>query len=150
MIIRDWDIWHTYSSFLETGHIDLSTAGTALVGSGLAPCVLHRDGQTWWLAEERVWSGLTRVELNPRRIGAKITLEVDGGVSSGLEGYAAEAWYQASHFRFNEMRLCGDGPLPPPYIRAVLGEFHLTSSDENFGAILYPVVKLFESGVILV
>lgn len=150
MIIRDWDIWHTYSSFLETGHINLVAAGSALVGSGFAPCVLHRDGQTWWQAEERTRTGLTHVELNPRRIGAKITLEVEGGGDSDLEGYTAEAWYQASHFRFNEMRLCMDGPLPPPYIRAVLGEFHLTSSNENFGVILYPVVKLFESGVILV
>ena len=150
MLISDWDIWHTYSSFLETSQIDLMQIGKALVESGIAPCVLHRDGRTWWETDKGPRSGHTQVELNSRRIGAKITLEVDGGSESGLEGYAWEAWYQASHFRFNELRLCMDGPLPPPYIRAVLGEFHLTSSEEDFGVILYPVVKLFESGVILV
>lgn len=150
MIIRDWDVWHVYSSFLQSGHIDLMAAGSALVRSGLAACVLHRDGNTWWNTDEGVRTGLTHVELNPRRIGAKISLKVDGGGDSGLTGYAAEAWYQASYFRFDEMRLCMAGPIPPPYIRIVLGEFHLTSSGADFGIILYPVVKLFESGVILV
>jgi hypothetical protein len=150
MLIRDWDIWHTYSSFLNVGHIDLMQLGEALVESGVVPCVLHRDGRTWWRTGQGTRRGSTHVELNPRRIGAKITLEVDGGGETGLEGYAAEAWYQASHFRFNELRLCMEGPLPPPYIRAVLGEFHLNSSEEGFGVILYPIVKIFDSGVILV
>lgn len=150
MIIRDWDIWHVYSSFLQTGYVDLMAADSALVRSGLAACVLHRDGNTWWNTDEGIRTGLTHVELNPRRIGAEISLEVDGGGDSGLTGYAAEAWYQASYFRFDEMRLCMDGPIPSPYIRIVLGEFHLTSSDADFGVIVYPVVKLFESGVILV
>lgn len=114
MLISDWDIWHTYSSFLETSQIDLMQIGKALVESGIAPCVLHRDGRTWWETDKGPRSGHTQVELNSRRIGAKITLEVDGGSESGLEGYAWEAWYQASHFRFNELRLCMDGPLPPP------------------------------------
>lgn len=150
MIIRDWDIWHAYSSFLETDHVDLVAAGEALVRAGLAACVLHRDGYTWWQTNDGIRSGQTHIELDSRKNGAKIVLEVDGGGDDGLVGYAAEAWYQASHFRFNEIRLCSDGPIPPPYIRAVLGEFHLSSSEPDFGIILYPVVKLFESGVVLV
>ena len=150
MLIRDWDIWYTYSSFLEVSHIDLTAAASALVRSGLSPCVVHRDGQTWWKVENQVRTGQTLIQLSQRGVSATVSLEVDGGGDAGLEGYTKEVWTQACNFRFNEMRLCKDGPLPPPYIRVTLGEFHLTSSDENISVILYPVVKLFETGVILV
>lgn len=151
MIVSDWDVWHVYSSFLDSRKIDLEEAAVALVQSGVAVCALHRDGLTWWHADRGVRSGITNIDLATRQSQAKIKLVVDGGGESGLTGYAAEAWYQASHFRFNELRVFGDTPrMPPPYVRAVLGELHLTSNETGFIAIIYPIIKLFENGVVLV
>jgi len=150
MIIRDWDVWHVYSSFLNTEKVDLNAAGSALVSSGVATCVLHRDGQAWWHTDERMRSGMTTFVPNCRRVEVRFSLEIDGGGSGDLVGYTAEMFHQAAHFRCNELRVRSDLSVPPPYVRAMLGEFHLFSPDTGFGVVLYPVIKLFESGVILV
>lgn len=150
MVFKDWDIWFTYSSFLDDKDIDLFKLGERLVKSKLAYCAMHRDGRTWWAAEGETLSGITSVDINSRRTGAEITLSVDNDKESKLTGFAKEAWYQASCFRFSEKKLCMDGPLPPPYIRAYLGEFRLINDKENAHVIIYPVVKIFESGVVVV
>jgi hypothetical protein len=151
MILYDWDVWHVYSSFFDTEKVDLEAAASVLVKSGIAVCALHRDGRTWWQTDTGVRSGLTTIKLGPDRSVADIKIEVDGGGESGLDGYVAEAWYQASYFRFNELRVFADDfRVPPPYVRAVLGEFHLTSSETGLNAVIYPVIKLFESSVVIV
>jgi len=150
MIVRDWDVWHVYSSFLDTKKVDLEAAASIFVQSGIAVCALHRDGRTWWQTDTGVRSGVTTIKLNPNRSGARIKLVADDGEEDNLEGYVAEAWYQISHFRFNELRVLGGEHITPPYVRAVLGEFHLTSNEAGFTAVVYPVIKLFENGVVLV
>ena len=146
MILYDWDIWYVYSSFLNINRVDLEAAGSALVNSGVSVCALHRDGKTWWNTEQGLRSGFTNFELLAQGKVSKFDLKVDGNGKSGLSGYTQQAWYQAGYFRSKELRVS----KPPPYVRAVLSEFHLTSSESGFSVVLYPVIKLFESGVILV
>ncbi len=148
--IIDWDIWHVYSSFLDVNKINLEAAGEALVHSGLAACVLHRDGRTWWNKNDETSSGYTDFICNIQKTNTRITVKNDKGDSADLSDYAQEAWYQASYFRSNELRLCNESDILPPYIRAILGEFHLSSSEQGITVVIYPVIKLFENGVILV
>ena len=44
MELKEWEIWYTYSTYLESTVIDLDTAARLLVDSGIALCALHRDG----------------------------------------------------------------------------------------------------------
>lgn len=148
MIVKDWDVWHCYSSFISVSAIDLVQAGRDLVESGLAICSVHRDGKTWWSQEGTTLSGLTRIEVNASADRSSYSLSADG--VDEIKGYPAEVWSQACKFRFSEIRLFGKSEVVPAYIRLALGEFHLTSRSSDFTAVVYPVLKVFESGVLLV
>jgi hypothetical protein len=150
MKIRDWDVWHVYASFLEGGKLDLQSAGSELVQSGFAVSVLHKDGDTWWLGADGVRKGVTTFEMSSENTSVNFSLDHDDTLDNDMSAYAMEGWKQACHFRFNEMRICPEGPLPAPYIRAMLGEIRLDCSNKELGIVLIPIVKIFESGVILV
>lgn len=65
--------------------------------------------------------------------------------------FALEGLHQAIIFRAHELHVFGNSDqVPPPYLKAVLGEFELISNKEGFGAVIYPILKLFENGIILV
>jgi hypothetical protein len=151
MILRDWDVWHVYSSFLDTEKVDLEAAAKVLVQSGAAVCAFHRGGRTWWQTDTGIHSGMTTVTPGTTCSEAQLELVAENGEKCDLGDYATEAWFEASYFRFAEQRVLGDEPrIPPPYVRAVLGEFHLTSDKAGLTVVTYPVVKLFENGIILV
>ena len=55
------------------------------------------------------------------------------------------------NLRFKEIRLFGNpSSLPPPYIRVYLGQCNLFSKHDKQIIICYPIIKLFESGILLV
>lgn len=122
-----------------------------LVKSKLAYCAMHKDGQTFLLAEDDILEGNTLIEMNSKKIGAEIVFKGNNGDFASFNGFTYEAWYQASYFKFNEMRLfVEESPTLPSYIRFFLGECSLYSEEENRIIICYPIVKLFESGIMIV
>src|SRR3989449_4643868 len=46
--IEEWEIWHTYTTYLESTNIDLLESARRLVASGVAECAMLRDGRTYW------------------------------------------------------------------------------------------------------
>ncbi|UUA74211.1 hypothetical protein [Cellvibrio sp. QJXJ] len=150
MKIKDWDIWHVYSSFLDVTNLSLHNIAYKAVKSKLAVCALHRDGETWWQTNQGVKVGFTKIEMNSQSTGACIKKEMQLNEGEELDAYTLEAWYQASYFRFSEMKLCNEEANSPEYIRLVLSEFHLTSKEYEIGVVLYPVIKLYENGIVLV
>lgn len=150
MKIKDWDIWHAYSSFLDVTNLNLHHIAYEAVKSKLAVCALHRNGDTWWQTNQGIKLGFTEVEMNSQRTGAYIRKKIQLNDGEELDAYTLEAWYQASYFRFSEMKLYNEEFNSPEYIRLVLSEFHLTSNEYEMGVVLYPVIKLYENGVVLV
>ena len=149
MKLHEWEVWHTYSTFMEPVP-DLDRAAEILVEKGLAECVVHRDGNAYWQADDGVARGGTTVRLHPRLSGAKIQLAPEED-PEGVGGFSLESWGQAAHFRFSELRVFGpDAEFPSPYIRAFLGKCYLRSEKGGIGIGCYPHLKLFESGVLLV
>jgi hypothetical protein len=151
--IQEWEIWHTYTTFLESTHVNLFDSAHRLVASGIAECAMLRDGQTFWKSNTSVQTGITTVEVEP--IGGKSTfrLKLDDK-SAKPEGFALEAWGLASYFLVSERKVLGeDTALPPPYLRAYLGKCVLTSTSDG-GSIsevnLYPVLIVYESGILIV
>lgn len=152
MDLLEWEIWYTYSTYLIGEIEDLSSVAKEMVESGLAPCVMHRDGETFWRSNDEVRTGITTVKVDPRGSPAKVSLKPHGNPKSNLTGFAYEAWFQSARLRYGEVRLFGeDNPGgPPPYIRAFLGKCILISEKEKGAVDCYPIVKLYQSGVLSV
>jgi hypothetical protein len=150
--LHEWEIWHTYTTYLNQGDIDPDQIARRLVELEIAACAMTRDGRTYWKAGQKVGSGSTDVRLNDFATGATVHLDRDPGCDTPLEGFALEAWGEAGHFRFNELRVFGeDEGLPPPYVRAFLGQCKLISEDETSRSeiLLYPVLLIFLGGVMV-
>lgn len=152
--IEEWEIWHTYTTFLESTEIDLQESARRLVASGLAECAMLRDGQTYWRSNNTVESGSTVVEVDRLGGPSTFTLRLDEGCKKKPDGFALEAWGQASYFLISERTVLGDETaLPPPYLRAFLGKCELTSMNEDKTGSqlsLYPILIVYESGVLMV
>lgn len=124
MQLLEWEIWHTYTSYLKYIDVDLIYLANQLVESGMAYLALHRDGKTVWRVKEHTGRGPTAITLYPPGNRGKFTLEREDGVE--LADFALEAWWQACYFRMSELRLFGTTtPLPHPYVRLILGACHL-------------------------
>lgn len=149
--IQEWEVWHTYATYLRVSKIDLDLLGRRLVESGVALCSMLRDGRTYWNSGSSVGSGSTRVDLDTYASRATLNLKRDPGCNAGPNGFAAEAWFQAGNFRFFEQRLFGrDRPLPPAYLRAFLGQCNLIPEGDPRSVIrMYPILMVYEPGVAL-
>jgi hypothetical protein len=152
MYLAEWEIWHTYSTYLKGDVKDLHGVARDFVKSGFAPFAMHRDGTAYWGKDEDVRSGFSVIELNEDETRAKVSLKLPDGSNTIPEGFAGEAWYQSAFMRFNEIRVFGDDiSAAPPYIRAFLGQYTLASTTGERPRLIdcYPIVKLYESGVLL-
>jgi hypothetical protein len=152
--IEEWEIWHTYTTFLESTGIDLSETARGLVAAGVAECAMLRNGCTYWRSKGRVESGSTVVDVDSLSGQSTVRLQLDEGTKAKPEGFSLEAWWQASYFLISERKVLGDDTeLPPPYLRAYLGKCVLTSSssDNTTSELnLYPILTVYESGVLMV
>jgi hypothetical protein len=152
--IEEWEIWHTYSTYLESTTIDLLDTGRRLVASGIAECAMLRDGRTFWRSNGMVSTGSTAVQENSSRTPFTFRLDRDEGCAEGPSGFALEAWAQCAYFLIGERRMLGkDTALPSPYLRAYLGKCIVTyASSEDGGSrlSLYPVLLVYASGVVIV
>ena len=149
MKIHEWEVWHTYSTYLTNPPVDLDGAAHALIESRLAPLVLRRDGETYWREKDTCATGETLFDLTPDTTQVAISLQKTNPKDLGPVDFAGEAWLWGAQFRFCELRVFGDRPFPPDYLRAFLGEFQLKSADANYSGLAYPVLKLYGGGELL-
>ena len=147
--IEEWEIWHTYTTYLDSGPFDLPKAAHSLLQSGVALCAMESSGRTYWRTAEDVACGNTEIDSQ----ATSFTLVRDKDSQSLPDGFALEAWGQAAYFLIGEQRVLGDSPaLSDPYLRAFLGKCVVTKladdgSESHLN--LYPVLLVFESGVLI-
>lgn len=147
--VIDWDVWHTFSSYLTYGDLNLSKVGERLVSSGVAEACLHRDGMAWWRNAEAVESGQVEYEFATGGRRAKVRMPQSVIEGEGLN-YAREAIYQGAFFHCEERGLLRpDEDVPPSYVRAFLGPMRLACDMRSLTMFVYPMLKIFENGVIL-
>jgi len=152
MNLYEWEIWHTYTSYIEVNEVDLVYLAQHFVESGMAYLALHRDGMTVWRVKEGIGKGHTIINMAPdgHNEKFKFTLLPEVDVPE-LSDFAEEAWWQACHFRLSELLLFGTAtPLPHSYIRLFLGQCNLLRDDQCHYIQLYPTIVIFESGVVIV
>ncbi len=141
LVIREWEIFYSYTTHFDARIRDLNEAAEALVRSGLARSALTSDGTCYWGRGGQVSKGTATLATDAAFSRGDIS------VPRGLvdDGFALETIGQANWYRFSEARLFGEAGLPQPYVRAFLGECLLVDAD-NHGICLYPMLKLYESG----
>lgn len=150
MRIHEWEVWYTYSTYLDAPLDDLDSLAQLLVREGVAQCSLHSNGRTYWLTEGGLQSGLTSIDVEPNLEKASFSLKTSDGGPVNIDGFSREAWHQAVQFRFGEIRTFGDDlNAVPSHVRLFLGNFELTCTDANLCVSCYPVLKLYESGAVI-
>jgi hypothetical protein len=77
MDLKKWEIWHTYSTYLQSGVLNLELAAEAMVRAGVAQCVLHRDGGTFWRHEDEAYSGITEISMSEDSKSANVRLRFE-------------------------------------------------------------------------
>ena len=149
--VNEWEVWHTYATYLHGEAVNLEEAARSLVEAGIALCAMLRSGRTYWTSGSRVCSGNTTFSLDESGGTTAANMQFDAGCNETLDGFAAEACYQAGYFRHAEMRVFGEGhQLPSPYMRAFLGQCNLISTkDSSSKILLYPTLIVYESGVMI-
>jgi hypothetical protein len=152
--LHEWEIWHTYSTYLDCAPLDLVAGAYSMVESGVAYCAMLNDGKTFWRMGNTTCSGITTIEIDGRDESGSFTLVLDDKSQSLPNGFAMEAWGQAAYFLIGEGRVLGDTPafVHDPYLRAYLGKCVVTKDDQdgttsqlNF----YPILVVHQSGVMI-
>lgn len=150
-VAHDFEVWHTYTTYYDGPVGDLAEVAEGLVSEGVAYTAMLPDGRTFWRGDEDggpLGFGITLFELLDN--GARHRVQfIPGKDAPALSGFAQEAWFQACQFVAAESKLFrDDADVTPPAIRAFLGACMLGSEDT--GRIwLYPILSLYESGVVV-
>jgi hypothetical protein len=141
--LKEWEIWYTYTTTLRPANIDLKSLADRLVKSELAHLAMLKDGYTVWNSGDGIMRGNTSVDLSGK------TFFIDENEETKIpNGFSGEAWYQCAHFRFGELRLFNAFPsLPPNYVRTFMGKCILYNEDKNYSVNLYPILTVYETGV---
>jgi hypothetical protein len=144
MKLREWEVWHTFSTFFNEPIKDLDKVARNLVLSGLFESAFLDDGKYFFHDGKNIISGKAEIRLEPERTSAIFEL------SEKLpDNFSGETILESIYFRFAEIRHFGENNnFPPKYIRGHLGECRLIT--EKYTYVIYPTVKLYENGVLLV
>jgi hypothetical protein len=142
LLIKDWQIWHVFSTYVQRPIDSLETVAAALVTSELCDSAMTNEGLSiWWGKDDTVHVGETSIDLTARGTRATVQFPAD------VPPYALEGLFTAAALRYGELRAFGEDS-PVRYVRALVGPCVLES--EKSGINLYPIVKLYETGVLLV
>ncbi len=145
MILKEWEIWYTFSTYFVDSIGSLENAAKNLVQSGLLECAFLSDGNFYWLNNSILTSGNVDLTLNSGRSSASFKIKP----SFPKKNYSREALFQSIYFRFAELKQYHQGDhFPPKYVRGHISECQLIHNKNNY--FVYPIIKLFETGVLLV
>lgn len=152
MKLYEWEIWHTYSTYIESSSVSLDKCAESLVAAGVAEFVILEDGESFWQTPEGVGRGVSRVDLNLVDNSFAFSLELDKKTTCKPQGFALEAFWQAVQFHVGAERVFGPEPsFSPPCLRAFLGKISLSSEpesgDQPHRLDFYPVLLIYETGV---
>jgi hypothetical protein len=158
MMLREWQLWHTYASYFTRPLPSLESVAANLVKWSIAECAVTSDGLAWWNNDD-VKEPKKRTDRRRNTVGhGKIVFEASHDrrearivLPDGIRGYAAESVMQWAWARQSENLLFGEGPLPPRYVLAKLGVCVFKSSAPHGVRLgVYPELKIYDSGVIIV
>ncbi len=146
MELKDWDIWHSYSSYfldeLVNSKENLSTIATRLVNSEICPLVVSSNVNFWYKENGEVKKSKFDIkELKLNKAQFKVLKRPKEGYSLNLLEQSFSMWH-------SEWKLFSDEYRDSyPYIRCYLNACYL-----KFGLrtrALYPQIKIYSNGVFI-
>jgi len=145
MLLKEWEIWHTYSTYFTDSTLDLRKISKNLIQSKVLQSALLDNGEFYWLDHDRLVSSKANITPNINHSTGSIVVEKDFP-----EEYMGESLFQSARLRFSEMRIFSNEEyFMPHYLRGFLGVCRLNSQN-GYNYLVYPVVKLYETGTLLV
>jgi hypothetical protein len=151
--IEEWEIWHTYSTYLDCPSIDLHQGAASLVQSQVAECVISSTGRAYWQSDEKVAQGTFTVVVDDDTGQGLFKCISDDKSSKMPDGFALEAMGQTARFVLAERHVLGEEPsFADESIRAYLGKIVVVGSDGDRSTAelnLYPVLVVYQSGVLV-
>lgn len=144
MHLNEYQVWHTYGTYFVTPFTGgLEGVAARLVANRLAVAAITSSGQVFALDGESVTQAALTMNASPDNMEARFLCPL-----LDLGGYTAEAIYQSSWMAFAEMRVTSSLLQEhAPYVRAFMNPVYL--SNDEVGVLLYPQVKLYENGIVL-
>jgi len=145
MLLKEWEIWDTYATYFLEPIKALDNAAINLVESGLFEGAFVSEGRFYWRHNSTVVSASINMSLGSSRSSMEFRIKP----AAPEENYPREAMFQSIYLRFAEIKQFRQGgQFPARYIRGHLGECVLTADKYHY--LVYPIVKIFETGVMLV
>lgn len=144
MLLKEWEIWKTYSTYFIDPINDLHTVARNLVDARLLRYSLLDDGSYYWQEGNVVLSGKADVYLEPNLSEASIQLN-----KKLPDDFAFETIMESLYFRFAELKQFGQNKTSSTgYIRGHIGECRFVTDKHTY--CVYPSIKLYGTGVMLV
>jgi hypothetical protein len=152
--LHEWEIWHTYATYLDCAPLDLISGAKSLVDAGVADCVMLNDGTTFWNTANGTCSGITAIDIDAKDGSGSFTLHQEEKSQPFPSGFALEAWGQSAYFMIGEQRVLGETPafVHDPYLRAYLGKcvVYRKHEDDTVSRLnFYPILLVHQSGVMI-
>lgn len=146
--VEQWEIWYTFSTYIEAHISNLEKVAKALVDLELSECCMLSNGLTFCKTEEGVASGETSLKLSAdlKQTSAEFVTYPNVEMSP----FAKETWLVGVQFIYGEARQISRGrELPSLHLRAFLNPIALFKREERI-SYLYPMIVLYETGILLV
>jgi hypothetical protein len=148
--IDQWEIWYTFSTYLKVRVSNLEALSKLLVESEIADCCVVSSGETFCRTDDGIVSGITVLELSGDLKKASAQFKTNSVEAANFTQYARETWLIGVQFLYGEARQISQGrEFPTPHLRAFLKPIKLVKQEERITS-LYPVIVLYQSGVLLV
>ncbi len=145
MLLREWEIWHTFATYFVDPIEDLEEAAKNLVQSELLECAFISDGKFYWRDNSVLTYGNVNITLGSSR--SNVMFDIKPTVPDN--NYVRESLFQSIYFRFAELKFYRQNKdFPPKYISGRMGECQLICNNQIY--YVYPIIKLFKTGVLLV
>lgn len=145
MHILDWEIWHTYASFLNSPVPDLARVAETIVERGWVKVAATSNGLCYWKQDEAVQTGQLQIR-NLNTFGdAEVILPA--GVSGEVEAFL----YRSAFIKAGELTHFVGAALPSPYLRASVGACRFIPADKSHPEMSGEVMlKLHATGDLLI
>jgi hypothetical protein len=152
MQLREWNVWHCYSTYFLDELGDVQVIADRLMRTGAPTFVMSSDGLCWGRGKE---GGIEEFHLRPVR--ERPTRSTTVHMPSSLSAYALESALQSS-WMYNAESYSLEAPFDQQrYIRAFLPMCQLryehpatkNGPARTLEVLVYPQLKLYEDGVLL-
>lgn len=150
--VKEWEIWHTFSTYITKNIDNLELLAEKLVEEEIADCSIISDGKTFCRKNKGIAIGQTNVNLSENLKTASIQFVSDTDDTNDFSKYAYETWSIGCYFLFCESRFqVSNSDFPSPHLRAFLRPISLFKNGDKiiYKTHLYPILILYKTGILI-